>query len=157
MSVDLRPPPPQLPVYRAALFLDVDGTLEIVSEPGGVHVPDDLCRPLERLNAAAESGALVLLAGKMVFELEPPHADKWSAIAAFMGEPPYAGMPVFVGDDVTDEAGFGVVNQRGGVSIRIGVDERLSDGRCGLRDVAAMQAWLAERLAPTRGQGRAVA
>ena len=72
--------------------------------------------------AVAESeGALVLLHGKMVCELKPPGVDKGRAIAAFLEEPPFAGRrPVFAGDDVTDEAGFVTINQRGGVSIRIG-------------------------------------
>jgi len=109
--------------------------------------------------AEAESdGALMLLTGKMVIELKPPDADKGNAITAFMGEPPFAGRtPVFVGDDVTDEAGFRVVNQAGGVAIRIGDDDRPTDARFGLPDVTTMQAWLARLLAPPGGRGRAVA
>src|ERR687898_1804119 len=73
-------------------------------------------------SAVAESArALVLLQGKMVYELKPPGVDKGRAIAAFLDEPPFAGRPpVFAGDDLTDEAGFVTINQRGGVSIRIG-------------------------------------
>ena len=88
-------------------------------------------------------GALVLLEGKMVFELKPPGADKGHAIAAFMGEPPFKGrQPVFAGDDVTDEAGFEMINKMGGLSIRIGADGRRTAATYGHEDVAAMQGWL---------------
>lgn len=97
--------------------------------------------------AVAESaGALVLLHGKMVCELKPPGFDKGRAIAAFLDEPPFVGRrPVFAGDDVTDEAGFATINERGGVSIRIG-DGRPTAAAFGYDDVAAMQTWLLELL-----------
>jgi len=97
--------------------------------------------------AAAESeGALDLLHGKMVCELKPPGIDKGRAIAAFLAEPPFIGRrPVFAGDDITDEAGFAVINERGGISIRIG-DGRSTAAMFGHRDVAAMQTWLLELL-----------
>jgi len=97
--------------------------------------------------AAAESaGALVLLHGKMVCELKPPGIDKGGAIAAFLDEPPFVGRrPVFAGDDVTDEAGFAAINERGGVSIRIG-DGRPTAAVFGHDDVAAMLTWLLELL-----------
>ena len=51
-AIDL-PAPPRLRAADIALFLDVDGTLlEIEREPGAVHVPDQLCRILEDLQAA---------------------------------------------------------------------------------------------------------
>jgi trehalose 6-phosphate phosphatase len=97
---------------------------------------------------AASRGALGLLEGKMVYELKPPGCDKGQAIAAFMREAPFAGrQPVFAGDDVTDEAGFAIVNRLGGLSIRIGADDRPSAARHGHQDVSAMQAWLIELLA----------
>jgi trehalose 6-phosphate phosphatase len=96
---------------------------------------------------AASHGALVLLEGKMVLELKPPGCDKGQAIAALMGEVPFAGrQPVFAGDDVTDEAGFEVVNQLGGVTIRIGADAAPTAARHGQPDVGAMQSWLARLL-----------
>lgn len=99
--------------------------------------------------AVAESrGDLVLLEGKMVLELKPPGYDKGQAIAAFMGEPPFAGRrPVFAGDDVTDEAGFAIINRLGGISIRIGADSLPTAATYGCRDVTSMQAWLLGLLA----------
>ncbi len=244
------PPPPELHAHGIALFLDVDGTLvEIEREPGAVHVPERLCQilrdllratggalalvsgrtlaeldrlfaplrlsaaglhGLERRNlrtevvrarpdpaileaaraqlagfaerhpgvlledkgltlalhyrnaptqqgaataaaeaaVAASQGGLVLLRGKMVLELKPPGCDKGQAIAAFMDEPPFAGrQPVFAGDDVTDEAGFDVVNAQGGVTIRIGADAAPTVARHAQPDVDAMHSWLQRLLA----------
>jgi trehalose 6-phosphate phosphatase len=96
--------------------------------------------------AAASDGALVLLRGKMVYELMPPGVDKGRAITAFMAEPPFAGRrPVFAGDDVTDEAGFVTINRVRGVSIRIGNGSPTA-ARFAHENVKAMQTWLLDLL-----------
>lgn len=62
-----------------------------------------------------------LLRGKKVLEFMPMGSDKGQAIHEFMSEAPYQGrLPVFIGDDVTDEAGFSAVNAMHGYSIRVG-------------------------------------
>ena len=71
--------------------------------------------------AEGSNGQLRLQRGKMVVELLPAGSDKGGAIAALLDEPDFRGRtPIFVGDDVTDEAGFRSVNALGGVSIRVG-------------------------------------
>jgi len=108
----------------------------------------DAAAAMAQAVAAASDGALTLLAGKMVFELKPPGCDKGQAIGAFMAEPPFAGRrPVFAGDDVTDEAGFRVVADLGGIAIRIGSDGHPTAASHGLADVPAMQRWLEAILA----------
>ena len=58
--------------------------------------------------------------GKMVVEIIPIGSDKGSTIAEFMSESPFRGrIPVFLGDDVTDEYGFSVVNAMDGHSIKV--------------------------------------
>ncbi len=88
-------------------------------------------------------GALVLQHGKMVIELRPAGNDKGTAVAAFMAEAPFAGrLPVFVGDDVTDEAGFATINAMSGISIRVG-DGAPTCARYDGASVAEIHDWLA--------------
>lgn len=92
----------------------------------------------ERL--AADTG-LTLQRGKMVFELRAP-GDKGAAIAALMAVPPFAdSRPVFLGDDLTDEAGFAAVARLGGAGVLVG-PARLTHARYRLPDVAAARRWL---------------
>ena len=66
--------------------------------------------------------------GKMVIELRPANADKGSALKAFMSEQPFKGRrAIAIGDDVTDEEMFKVVNARDGLSIRVCETEAPTD------------------------------
>jgi trehalose 6-phosphate phosphatase len=79
--------------------------------------------------------------GKCVVELAPAGRDKGLAIKAFMREAPFRGKPpVFIGDDVTDEHGFAMVNRLGGDSIKVGPGPTVARWR--LPSVAAVLAWL---------------
>lgn len=99
-----------------------------------------LRRFLEAILAGSD-GALRLQPGKMVFELKPAGRDKGVAIGEFLGEPPFLGrVPVFVGDDLTDEYGFEQVNLRGGLSVKVGDGPTCAGWR--LPDVAAVRGWL---------------
>ena len=79
--------------------------------------------------------------GKQVVELVPTVADKGGAIRAFMSEPPFRGrVPVFIGDDRTDESGFASVNELGGISIKVGRGRTLA--RWAMPNVEAVRTWL---------------
>jgi len=81
--------------------------------------------------------------GNHVVELRPNAGDKGSAVAALLEEPPFKGrVPVFAGDDITDEAGFAAVNARGGISVLVG-DRQSSCAHYALPDPAAVRTWLA--------------
>ncbi len=59
-----------------------------------------------------------------------------------MREPPFAGrLPVFVGDDFTDEYGFAAVTITGGWAVKVGRGR--TDAHFRLPDVAAVRRWLA--------------
>jgi trehalose 6-phosphate phosphatase len=99
---------------------------------------------------AALSEMLQQVAG---FELHPAHklwevrpvgADKGAAVAALMQQAPFIGrLPVFIGDDVTDEDGMREARRRGGAGYR--VDEVFGDPegvRAWLRASAAAGDWV---------------
>jgi trehalose 6-phosphate phosphatase len=91
-------------------------------------------------------GAYVLQPGKMVYEIKPKDVDKGRALRAFLGEPPFAGRkPVFAGDDLTDEKGFAVVNEYGGLSIKVGGGDTIAKSR--IESVNALVQWLASIVA----------
>ncbi len=94
--------------------------------------------------AARAGGELEVQRGKMVVELRPAGATKAQAVAAFLGEAPFAGRrPLFIGDDLTDEPAFELVNRRRGLSVLVG-PERATAARARLADVAAVHDWLTQ-------------
>jgi len=94
---------------------------------------------------------LALQPGKCVFELKPKGASKGEVIRRFMQEPPFnRRMPIFLGDDLTDEAGFAAVNAMGGLSIKVGEGQSAAQSR--LESVDAVGTWLATVLTE-QGQG----
>lgn len=79
--------------------------------------------------------------GKYLVELKPSARNKGNAVLEFMSEPPFRGRtPVFLGDDVTDEYAFDVVNELDGHSIKVGSGR--TSARHRLPDVRAVRAWL---------------
>lgn len=85
---------------------------------------------------------LELLRGKCVVEIRRAGVDKGRAIAALMASEPFRGrLPIFAGDDVTDEAGFAVVQQAGGVAIKVGDGASLAQHAC--ESPEALRGWLA--------------
>ncbi|CAH2796581.1 MAG: Trehalose-6-phosphate phosphatase (EC [uncultured Caballeronia sp.] len=85
--------------------------------------------------------AYVLQPGKMVYEIKPKDVDKGRAIRAYMGEPPFTGRrPVFIGDDLTDEEGFAVVNEFDGLSVKIGPGDTVARAR--IESVELLLDWL---------------
>ncbi|WP_419730289.1 trehalose-phosphatase [Lichenicola sp.] len=77
----------------------------------------------ERLLAQDPRQLFHLQAAKMAWELKPSGIDKGTAVRQLMQQTPFAGrLPVFVGDDVTDEDGIRAAEALGGVGLRIPED-----------------------------------
>ncbi len=82
-----------------------------------------------------------LVEGKMVIEARPAAFDKGSALRAFMQEDPFVGrIPIFIGDDITDEDAFRVAQELGGIGIKLGSGETVA--RMRIADVASVHALL---------------
>ena len=82
--------------------------------------------------------------GKMMAEMKIVDGDKGQAVAALLAEPSMAGSrPWFIGDDITDEAGFAMARNLGGGGILVGAP-RGTAATYRLADVASVRAWLME-------------
>lgn len=102
---------------------------------------------LEFARGVAAATELALQEGAMVVELKTPGADKGDAVRAFMLETPFRGaVPIFVGDDLTDEHGFGAVQSHGGFGVLVG-PRRQTAAIARLDDVEQVLAWIRNSLA----------
>ena len=91
---------------------------------------------------AASDGALKLIEGDCVLEVMIRGSDKGTAIRKFMALPPFAGRhPVFVGDDVTDEAAFTEVERQGGLTVIVGT-RRPTAARYTIPHVTDVHTWI---------------
>lgn len=89
--------------------------------------------------------ALMLQPAKMAVELRPAGIGKDDAVARLMRLPPFAGrVPVYAGDDTTDEPAMAEVQRQGGFAIKIGPGD--SAARYRLDDPRALALWLDETL-----------
>jgi trehalose 6-phosphate phosphatase len=84
----------------------------------------------------ADADRYAILAAHMAWEIKPRGADKGVAVSAILSRAPFAGrLPVYVGDDVTDEDGMRVARANGGLGYR--VQEVFGDA-------AGVRAWLGQ-------------
>lgn len=80
--------------------------------------------------------------GNLVIELKPEGMDKGKAVEGLLANRPFCGrVPVYVGDDLTDEHGFAAANLEHGLSVRVGTREP-SLATYSLPEPAAARAWL---------------
>jgi trehalose 6-phosphate phosphatase len=89
---------------------------------------------------AEDPEAFTLLEARMAWEVRPLGASKGTAVSALMARPPFVGrVPIFIGDDVTDEEGMEVARRLGGHGFR------LQDA---FGSPAVLRDWLAQAAAP---------
>ena len=72
------------------------------------------------LRLLATSAEFELLPAHMLWEVRPRATDKGKAVLALLERAPFANrLPIFVGDDVTDEDGIAAATAVGGVGLRV--------------------------------------
>ncbi len=103
-------------------------SLLVETKPHGMAIhyrrePDAAQAVLSLMDDIAEREGLSVKRGKMVVEIGPAGTDKGQAVARLMRLTPYAGaVPLFIGDDITDEDGFAAVAATGGHGILVGAN-----------------------------------
>jgi trehalose 6-phosphate phosphatase len=106
-----------------------------------------LARALNALVARLGNG-ISLCRGKMVFELRDARFTKASAVEAFLERAPFSGrLPVFIGDDRTDEDGFEAAERHGGIAMPVG-PTRKGARRSTFAGPADVREWLATLIPP---------
>lgn len=151
---------PAGPTLRLAEPADLDDlraalTARLASHPG-LHLEDKgtalvlhyrtvpaLGPTAQAIMAAVTAGRvdLAVMAGDGVVEVHPAGMDKGKALADLLRDPAFAGrVPVYAGDDVTDEFALAFVREAGGISIKVGAAPTVAEFR--LEDVAAVHRWL---------------
>lgn len=96
----------------------------------------------EAAQSIAARHGLLAKAGKCVVELVWPEASKAVAVRNFMASAPFAGaIPVFIGDDMTDEDGFSAAANLGGFGVVVG-NRPDTLARYRLPDPSSVMRWL---------------
>lgn len=126
----------------------------IEAKDGGVAIHYRSCPqngPLCRSVAQHISGVIpntYCQSGKMVVEIVPNGVSKGNAIKHLLATSPFLGrIPVFAGDDLTDETGFSAVNDSSGISIKVGTGS--TSARWRLAGTEAVTIWLSGLLTRT--------
>lgn len=78
-------------------------------------------KALGRIRADDPTAAIEFLPGKAVIEVKRLSFNKGTGVRELMAHAPFMGRrPVFVGDDITDEAVFAVLPEFGGIGLSVG-------------------------------------
>lgn len=95
------------------------------------------------LDHAIAGHDLMVQHGKMVAEVKSSGCHKGMAIEALMQTVPFTGrVPLFMGDDLTDEHGFETVNAYGGITVKVGGADERTVARHRLADTHAVREFL---------------
>jgi trehalose 6-phosphate phosphatase len=97
---------------------------------------------VEAIRSELPPNCVEVLAGKAMVEIKKAGFNKGTAIRELMRHPPFAGRrPIFVGDDVTDDAAFAVMPELGGLAMSVG---RIAPGAARRFEAPAdVRRWLA--------------
>ena len=148
-TVELLAGPERLDPLREQLRMDLAGRPELRLEDKGtalvVHYRGhpELAPQARRLVAEAvgEDAGLSVMHGDNIVEVHLAGMDKGRAIGTFMRAEPFRGrVPVYLGDDTTDEFAFAALAEFRGLSVKVGSGETCAGHR--LAGVDSVHRWL---------------
>lgn len=148
-AVESAPPPEDIHTLRERLLTHsvLSGGVTLEDKGAGLalhyraapHRKDDVIAAMSE--AIADLDALGIIHGKMVLEAKAKSHDKGAAVEAFLAGLPFAHrVPLFLGDDVTDEDGIRAAQAAGGHGIKVGDGQTAAKHR--LANVPAVHAYL---------------
>jgi trehalose 6-phosphate phosphatase len=137
-----------LPALARALHARFDADPRLVIEDKGAAValhyrqaPERAAECITAMRELATAPDVEIIHGQQVVEARPHGVDKGEALRALAAQTPFAGrVPVFVGDDVTDEDGFRAAAALSGWGIKVGAGRTCAQHR--LDSVDAVHLWL---------------
>lgn len=123
--------------------------LELKSSGVSLHyrnAPERGAECRQRAESLAQQEGVQALHGHCVVELRDPQHNKGAAVARLATQAPFAGrLPVYVGDDRTDEDAFLSAQRLGGYGVKVGTGETAARYR--LPSVTAVHLWMRHSLA----------
>ncbi|TGQ53014.1 trehalose-phosphatase [Mesorhizobium sp. M1C.F.Ca.ET.193.01.1.1] len=142
----------ELELASKAVYVERKGPVLAIHTRAAPHLLARATEMVEAALARLPEGYRVI-AGNAGVELMPLEAAKGAAIRRFMQLDPFTGrLPVFLGDDTSDENGFDTVNAAGGISIRVKPQGETA-ARFAIADVASAIAWLEANFSAPGKQG----
>jgi len=100
-----------------------------------------LLAALRELVSGSGDDELAIMQAHFAYEIKGCEFDKGSAIDRFLARGPFSGrVPIFIGDDWTDEAGFAAVVRSGGTAYSVGEARPNVSGV--FSDPASVREWL---------------
>ncbi|MCZ7661094.1 MAG: trehalose-phosphatase [Xanthobacteraceae bacterium] len=102
---------------------------------------EEVWEAVGRACAAFQAGSLEILPGKAVIEVKGSAFDKGTGVREIMKLPPFRDRrPIFIGDDVTDQAAVAVMPEFGGLAFSVGREMQGAAGMFGSPD--DVRGWL---------------
>ncbi len=158
-KVHLHPVPMEIRALRSelesfaerhpGLLLEDKGTTLAIHYRAAPRLASHVHRVVRARVATTGGTAVRLQPGKAMLDIGPRGRTKGTAIQEYMNEPPFFGrIPIFVGDDRSDEHGFAAVCAMGGWCVKVGPGPTIAPYR--LRDVSAVRQWLSAAVHPIR-------
>jgi trehalose 6-phosphate phosphatase len=147
------------PRLKTALAALAQGQAGVITEDKGYsfaihyrlapHLGPELRERINAICATFPSASIEILPGKSVIEIKQPSFNKGTAVRELMQHAPFKGRrPIFIGDDVTDEAAFDVMPEFGGAAFSVG---REVQGIAGMFEAPEdVRRWLAEMVRPEK-------